>query len=210
MCASWNKKMRTVSMEYLYFIVEVWIWKYKIWDFVSPSPATPTPRPYPDYSKLRDSHYLPSTKTPTSGRKPDDYQPRAQIKQLFREGKLKARDKKTVKEFSEKYIVSEKLVANYIEHLSDIEMIKDKRLTDNNRKRTERKQQEYKDIDWDDLYHRNQMSSLRVGELELYINWGWGWWRHIFAVRFWLLLCRTVRTTFSQPLTQIQSLTVAG
>ena len=49
-------------------------------------------------------------------------------------------------------------------------MIKDKRLTDNNRKRTERKQQEYKDIDWEDLYHRNQMSSLRVGELELYIN----------------------------------------
>ena len=89
---------------------------------------------------------------------------------MYREGKLKARDKKTVKEFSEKYIVSEKLVANYIEHLGDIEMRKDNRLTDNNRKRTERKQQEYKDIDWEDLYHRNQMSSLRVGELELYIN----------------------------------------
>ena len=46
-------------------------------DFVSPSPATPTPRPYPDCSKLPDYHYQPSTKTPTSGRKPDDYQPRA-------------------------------------------------------------------------------------------------------------------------------------
>ena len=89
---------------------------------------------------------------------------------MFQEGKLEAGDKKAIKGFSEKYIVSEKLVANYIEHLSDIEMIKDKRLTDNNRKRTERKQQEYKGIDWEDLYHRNQMSSLRVGELELYIN----------------------------------------
>ncbi|RMX43173.1 hypothetical protein pdam_00009716 [Pocillopora damicornis] len=46
-------------------------------DFVSPSPATPTPRPYPDCSKLPDYHYHPSTKTPTSGRKPDHYQPRA-------------------------------------------------------------------------------------------------------------------------------------
>ena len=46
-------------------------------DFVSPSPATPTPRPYPDCSKLPDYHYQPSTKTPTSGRKPDDYQPQA-------------------------------------------------------------------------------------------------------------------------------------
>ena len=44
-------------------------------------------------------HYLPSTKTPTSGRKPDDYQPRAQTKQMFQEGKLKAGDKKAVKEF---------------------------------------------------------------------------------------------------------------
>ena len=25
-------------------------------------------------------------------------------------------------------------------------------------------------IDWQDLYHKNQLSTLRVGELELYIN----------------------------------------
>ena len=42
------------------------------------------------------------------------------------------------------------------------------RQTDNDRKRAERKQQEYSDIDWEDLYHRNQLSSLRVDELELY------------------------------------------
>ena len=45
-----------------------------------------------------------------------------------------------------------------------------KRQTDNDGKRAERKQQEYNDIDWKDLYHRNQLSSLRLGELELYIN----------------------------------------
>ena len=46
---------------------------------------------------------------------------------MFQEGKLKARDKKAVKEFSEKYLVSEKLVAYCTEHLTDIEMRKDKR-----------------------------------------------------------------------------------
>ena len=142
------------------------MWKYKLWDFVSPSPATPTPRPYPDYGKLPDFHYLPSTKTPTSGRKPDDYQPRAQIKQMFQDSKLKAGDKKVIKEFYEKYIVTEKLVADYIEHLINIEMRKDKRRTGNNRRSAERKQQEKNDIDWKDLYHRNQLSSPRVGELE--------------------------------------------
>ena len=116
----------------------------------SPSPATLTPRSQPDYSKLPDFHYLPSTKTLTSGRKPDDYQPRAQIKQMFQEGNLKAEDKKAIKEFSGKYIASEKLVADYIEHLTDIEMRKDKWRTDNDRKRAERKQQEYNDIDWED------------------------------------------------------------
>ena len=89
--------------------------------FLSPTFATPTPRPYPNYSKLPDFHYLPGTKTPTTGRKPDDYQPRAQIKQMFQEGTLKAGDKNAIKDFSEKYIVSEKLVADYIDHLTDIE-----------------------------------------------------------------------------------------
>ena len=90
---------------------------------------------------------------------------------MVQEGKLKASDKKAIKEFSEKYIVSEKLVADYIEHLTDIiEMRKDKQPTDNDRKRAERKQQGYNDTDWQDLYRRSQLSSLRVSELELYIN----------------------------------------
>ena len=60
---------------------------------------------------------------------------------MFQKGKLKAGDKKAIKEFSEKYIVSEKLVADYIEHLTDIEMRKDKQPTDNDRKHAERKKQ---------------------------------------------------------------------
>ena len=60
---------------------------------------------------------------------------------MFEKGKLKAGDKKAIKEFSEKYIVSEKLVADYIEHLTDIEMRKDKQPTDNDRKHAVRKQQ---------------------------------------------------------------------
>ena len=63
---------------------------------------------------------------------------------MFQEGKLKAGDEKAIIEFSEKYVVSEKLVA---EHLTDIEMRKDERQTDNDRKRAEKKQQEYNDID---------------------------------------------------------------
>ena len=69
------------------------------------------------------------------------------MKQMFQEGKLKAGDKTAIKEFSKIYVVSEKLVVDYIEHLTDIEVRRDKRWTDNDRKRAERKQQEYNDID---------------------------------------------------------------
>ena len=61
-------------------------------------------------------------------------------------------------------------MADYIKHLTDIEMRKDKRRIENDRKCVKRKQEEYKEIDREDLHHRNQLSCLRVGELELYIN----------------------------------------
>ena len=48
-----------------------------------------------------------------------------------------------------------------------MKMRKNKRQTDNDRKCAGGKQQEYNDIDWEDLYRRNQLSSNRVGELEL-------------------------------------------
>ena len=93
-------------------------------------------------------------------------------------------------------------------------MRKDKRRTDNDSKRTGKKQQEYSDIDWEDLYHRNQLSSLRVGELGHYI------YHHNIAFKekkdekvrvvkahigskILTSIVQDVRTTFSQPLTQI-------
>ena len=58
---------------------------------------------------------------------------------MFQEGKLNAGDKKAIKELSEKYVASDKFAADYIEHLTDTEMRKDKWRTGNDRKRTERK-----------------------------------------------------------------------
>ena len=44
----------------------------------------------------------------------------AHIKQMFQERILKAGNKKAIIEFSEKYVDSEKLVSDYIEHLTGI------------------------------------------------------------------------------------------
>ena len=55
------------------------------------SAPLPTRRPYPDYGKLPNFHHLSWSATPTIGRDPDDFQPRAQIKRLFEESELSRR-----------------------------------------------------------------------------------------------------------------------
>ena len=83
-----------------------------------------TRRPYPDHGKLPSYHYLSWSASPTNGREPDDFQPRAQIKRLFEERELVSRDSEAIRKFSDKYIVPEMLVAEYIEHLAQIKMRK--------------------------------------------------------------------------------------
>jgi len=131
----------------------------------------PTRRPFPDYSKLPNFHYLSWNETPTDGRDPDDFQPRAQIKGLFEESKLVSGDSEAIREFSDKYIVPEKLVAEYVEHLAQIKMRKEKKKEETERERMERQNREYNDIDWVGLYNSDKLSSLRVNELSLYLSY---------------------------------------
>ena len=82
------------------------------------SAPLPTQRPYPDYGKLPKFHDLSWSATPTNGREPDDFQPRAQIKRLLEESELVSGDSEAIRKFSDKYIFPEKLVSEYVEHLS--------------------------------------------------------------------------------------------
>ena len=134
------------------------------------SAPLPTRRPYPDYGKLPNFHDLSWSATPTNGREPDDFQPRAQIKRLFEESGLLSGDSEAIRQFSDKYIVPEKLVAEYVEHLAQIKMRKEKRKEETERERMERLNGEYNDTDWVGLYNSDKLSSLRVDELSLYFS----------------------------------------
>ena len=136
------------------------------------SAPLPTRRSYPNYGKLPNFHYLSWSATPTNGREPDDFQPRDQIEQLFEESALVSGDSEAIRKFSDKYIyiVHEKLVAEYVEHLSQIKMRKEKKKEETERERMERLNQEYNDIDWVGLYNSDKLSSLRVDELSLYFS----------------------------------------
>ena len=86
---------------------------------VTTSATLPTRRSYPDYGKLLNFHYLSWSATPTNGHEQDDFQPRAQIKRLFEESELVSGDSEAIRKFSDKYIVLEKLVAEYVELLAE-------------------------------------------------------------------------------------------
>ena len=102
-----------------------------------------------------------------NGRKPDDFQPRPQIKQMFEESELVSGDSEAIRNFSDKYIVPEKLVAKYAEHIAQIKMSKEKKKEETERERMKRVNREYNDIDWAGLYNSDKLLSLRVDELSL-------------------------------------------
>ena len=106
----------------------------------------------------------------TKSREPDDFQSRAQIKRLFEESELVSGDSEAFRKFSDKYIFPEKLVAEYVEHLAQIKMGKEKKKKKTERERMEPLIREYSDIDWVGLYNSDKLSSLRVDELLLYFS----------------------------------------
>ena len=98
-------------------------------------------------------------------------------------------------------------------------MRKDKRPTDNDRKRAEESDRDAMTLTGKisiteaschplELVNLSLILITRILHLKERKIRKWGWWRHILAAWFWLPLRRKVKTTLSQPLTQIQSLTV--
>ena len=92
-------------------------------------PATERiPRPIPDQSALPEFKYLSvhtSSNNDENGKKriSDDWKTRSNIKKLFEQGKLSINASDAITEFFSKFIVDEKLVKNYIEHLSQLQSV---------------------------------------------------------------------------------------
>ena len=86
------------------------------------------PRPIPDQSAVPEFKYLSvhtSSNNDENGKKsvPDDWQPRSNFKKLFEQWKFSINASDAITEFSSKFIVDEKLVKNYIEHLLQLQSV---------------------------------------------------------------------------------------
>ena len=75
----------------------------------------------------------------------------------------------TITEFSSKFIVGEKLVKNYIEHLSQLQSVNEIRKQE---RRKEKQVQALKDVycyDWKTVVEKGELDTLKVSELNKYI-----------------------------------------
>ena len=107
-----------------------------------------TLRPFPNYDKLPDFQYLPLSATSIDGYEPDDFQVRAQMKRMFHQNKLNPGDDETIAEFFRNCIVRQKFVKkDYVDHLAQIEMRKEKRRAESERQQTQWLEQDYNDIE---------------------------------------------------------------
>ncbi len=117
---------------------------------------TRIPRPIPDHSKVTDYNYKSVHDTSVldsegKERKPDDWQPRNNIKKQYAQKSLSTNDVDGVREFSKKFIVEEKYVKSYLDHLTSLENLKNIRDRQRQNDRRERQQRDVTSYNWKSL-----------------------------------------------------------
>ena len=126
------------------------------------------PKPYPD-AQRPGLHYLPTKDTPTVGRSVDDFHPRVQLKAIFREDNSFFDNPDNIKDFSQKYVVTEDAIKMYVNHMKLLSLRKEKRSKEKAEQREEEARKTYKDYDWEGMFHERSLSQLKVVELDKYI-----------------------------------------
>ena len=87
------------------------------------------------------------------------------MKRMFHQNKLNPGDCETLAELSRNYIVPQKFVKDYVDHLAQIEMRKRREeLKVEGSKRSEWLEQDYNGIESEELHNSDQISSLKVHE----------------------------------------------
>ena len=86
------------------------------------------------------------------------------MERVFHQNKLNPGDDETTAEFSGNCIVPLKFVEDYVDHLAQIEMRKEKRRAGSERQPTQWVEQDNNDIEWEQLYNSDQISSWKVHE----------------------------------------------
>ena len=92
------------------------------------------------------------------------------LKKLYEQGKLTIDASDAITEFSSKFIVNEKLVRNYIEHLSQLQSVNEIRKEERRKEKQARALKDVHSYDWKTLVEQGKLDTLTVPELDKYID----------------------------------------
>lgn len=92
------------------------------------------------------------------------------IKDLFQNEGITAFEEDKLREFCDKYITEMSVVRTYLEHLQTLELNKEKRKSERQRKSSEENLQSYKDIDWVSHYKNSSLKQLKVKTIDKYLE----------------------------------------
>ena len=138
-----------------------------IHDWVGP-PADRVPQPVPDIEN--PGHFLNVFKTPNKDRFPDDWQPRACLAALYKEGNISLNEHETIEKTAKKLNIEICHAVSCLEHLRSLDIGKSRRVGDKDTKRQQRNDMKYEDYDWMQLVISGKISKLYVFELDRYLD----------------------------------------
>ena len=128
-------------------------------------------------TSTKTNGFLPLNDTPVyedidllSWRKPDDFQPRAQLRKLFNSKDISTKSKENIDEFCKQFAVDRRLVIEQLQHFEYLEYKKQKRSTKKQVEQAAKKLNTYDDIEWQKLYTERKLKTLSVNELDLFIE----------------------------------------
>ena len=104
-------------------------------------------RPFPE-NEIDGHHYLPLSKTPANNRLVDDYMPRVQVKAEYVSGQCSLDDPTSISKFAREFVVAEGCVKDYLEHLTLLDLKKDKRKKERLAKKLAEANKTYQEYDW--------------------------------------------------------------
>lgn len=137
----------------------------------SGKPISMVPRPYPgnnfQYKKYEDT----PVEINDIKRKPDDFQPRCQVRILHNEGKIKSDMTDEIQSFAEKHAVEDSfLIKAELHHIELIKFKREKRSEFRKLKTQFEKSKKIDDYDWTDLHLKGKIKDLSVNLLAMYIS----------------------------------------
>ena len=126
-------------------------------------------RPFPD-NESDGHHYLPMSKNRANNRLVDDYMPRVQLKAEYASGQCSLDDPTSISKFSREFVVAERWVKDYLEHLTLLDLKKDKRKKERLAKTSAEVSKTYQEYDWNATFKDGFLSKQTIAVVDKYLK----------------------------------------